>query len=99
VSDKQYGHFVHGVSQFVFRFEADDFTGNFCANNPDWGRIYFLNGKSLGVFGFLCFIFVVYKGYLKVWMMVWLAYEKQPAPVCMSAGCFLCFSFAETPLS
>ena len=59
VSDKQYGHFVHGFSQFVFRFEADDFTGNFCSNHPVWGRIYFLNEKSLGVFWLLCFIIVV----------------------------------------
>jgi len=46
----------------------------------------------LGVFWLLCFIIVVYKGYLKAWMMVWLVYEKQPA-LCFfeGAGCFFVF--------
>jgi hypothetical protein len=50
------------------------------ARTIPFGEEYiFLMGNHWAFFWLLCFIFVVYKGYLKVWMMVWLAYEKQPA--------------------
>ncbi|EGC16520.1 hypothetical protein HMPREF9098_2114 [Kingella denitrificans ATCC 33394] len=51
------------------------------ARTIPFGEEYiFLMGNHRAVFGF-CVLLLLFKGYLKVWVMVWLAYEKQPAPL------------------
>jgi hypothetical protein len=50
------------------------------AQTIPFGEEYiFLMGNHRAVFGFCVLFFVVYKGYLKAWILAWLAYEKQPA--------------------
>ena len=49
------------------------------ARTIPFGEEYiFLMGNHWAFFGF-CVLFLLFKGCLKVWMMVWLVYEKQPA--------------------
>lgn len=76
MSDKQYGHFVHGVSQFVLKRMI--LRETFARTIPFGEEYVFLVGNHGAFFGF-CVLFLLVKGCLKVWMMVWLVYEKQPA--------------------
>jgi len=65
------------------------------ARTIPFGEEYiFLIRNHWAFFGF-CVLFLLFKGRLKVWMMVWSAYEKQPA-LCFPnvQAAFLCFSFS-----
>jgi hypothetical protein len=51
------------------------------ARTIPFGEEYiFLMRNHWAFFGF-CVLLLLFKGYLKAWMLVWLTYEKQPAPL------------------
>ncbi|WP_174888221.1 hypothetical protein [Neisseria elongata] len=92
MSDKQYGHFVHGFSQFVLMPMI--LRETFARTIPFGEEHIFSIRNNWSLLNFYV-LFLLFKGYLKVWMIVWLAYKKQPA---------LCFSnvqaaFAFTPMA
>ena len=70
------------------------------ARTIPFGEEYiFLVGNHGAFFGF-CVLFLLVKGCVKAWMVVWLVYEQQPA-LCFPnvQAAFLCFNFVEDALS